>query len=201
MRKVRKRLGIVRTIAFLLVLSLVGFSLGTKFSSFAWFSTEEQGAAAESHMATVSIELADPTQATVDASAPDVTFGIVNGSDIKTYMRVGLIFELIDEVGNYSAEDASGLTVGDVSAGWSLVPITDGGYTKNFLIYGSGTEDYTAVDAGANPSGSFSVGNIPPGYSVKISVVPEAVQCDVDNDALTYFKDAGKSGMTYPWKP
>lgn len=170
---------------FLSCVMITGISV-----TYALFSDRDSKEGITANMATVDIELQSLSFVQNSGTA---SFEIENNSNINIYLRAGIIFELTTESGEPVIADTSGITVTTSGQGWKAEQKTlnDGNneYIKWFLGYGNGTS-YTAVNPDTNPSAAFSVTGIPDGCRLIVNVVPEAVQADVDDDALEYFKDS-----------
>jgi len=201
---------LIKIVIAFVTASLIVITSGMMSISFAWFTDRDATEPETTYMAKVDIELLqDATK--INGTAYDYRFVIQNKSNIETYVRIGIILELLDKNGDYMLFDTGSFTVATPNGSvWSpyVSTYTNEGiaYKKIFLRYGNETDYMKFEDADDYPfekeiSGIISIGNtgnIPAGCVLKVTVVPEAVQADVDDDALNYLK-SDKSGMNFPW--
>lgn len=193
MKKTRSNKTKIAAALFLTCL-MIGLYLVGSNVTYALFSDRDAKERTVTHMATVDIEL----QQSFDPSNGRASFTVENNSNIDIYLRAGIIFEILGELGEPLIADTSGISITISDSMWEVQQKTlsydNNSYTKWFLKYGRGT-DYAKLHPSENRFVGFNVTGIPDGCTLIVNVVPEAVQADADNDALEDFKNA----INPPW--
>lgn len=161
------------------------------------FSDKNSGESTKAKMATVDIELQDLSFNEENGAA---SFTVVNKSNIGTYLRAGIILELVSENMEPVTVDTGGISIAASGSGWAEEQrhLTENSitFTKWFLKYGDAS-GYTKAEPGENFTAEFMVSNIPENCRLIVNVVPEVVQADVGGDALWDFQYSGDINL--PW--